>query len=166
VEFVEVQERYYRFLNMRRTGQRWLISLIKKMWEIAWSLWDHRNKVQERVREAKLRESLKSQTRAIFERGSDGLHFASRRLFTHKTMEERLQQKTVHLQAWVLRVEAAQSRAGSFPELIAAQLAARAATQQRQARRRANADRAYARRRTRYPSLPVIRPSSLFPSPS
>lgn len=86
-EFVAIQDRYFRFMNMRRTGKRWLVSVIKKLWDIAWSLWQHRNRIQERVREAKLREKLKAQAVETFNTGSYGLHPASRRLFTHKTID-------------------------------------------------------------------------------
>jgi hypothetical protein len=104
-------------------GKRWLIAVINKTWEIALSLWPHRNKVQEIVRSAKLRQTLKEQTTVIFAKGLTSVHPASRRLFTHKTMDERLKQRTPDLKAWV-RV----------------QLARRAAAK-------------YARRRSRFPSL-------------
>ncbi len=31
------------FLNNRNRGKRWAIALIKKLWETAWDLWEHRN---------------------------------------------------------------------------------------------------------------------------
>jgi hypothetical protein len=39
----ETQQQYYILIKSRRTGKRWAISLIKKLWQIAWDLWDHRN---------------------------------------------------------------------------------------------------------------------------
>jgi hypothetical protein len=134
-EFAEIQDRYYKFMQMRKTGKRWLVSVIKKTWEIAWSLWDHRNRVQERVREAHLRATLKDQVRTIFMRGPNGLHPASQRLFTHKSLEERLKQKTVDLQAWVRRVQAAQERAINNPERLAAAIVAREQRELRAVRR-------------------------------
>jgi len=154
-EFAEIQERYYQFVHMRRTGKRWLVAVIKKTWEIAWSLWDHRNRVQERVRDEKLRASLKEQAIAIFARGSHGIHPASLRLFTHKTLEERLKQKTHDLQAWVRRVAAAQDRVINNPARLAAVLAAREATELRAVRRmlRAAAAESAERARRRQASL-------------
>jgi hypothetical protein len=29
----------------KRTGRRWVISLIKKLWDTAWDLWQHRNEI-------------------------------------------------------------------------------------------------------------------------
>jgi hypothetical protein len=41
-EWQAIQQRYYDSLCMRRTGRRWTIALIKKLWNIAWDLWEHR----------------------------------------------------------------------------------------------------------------------------
>jgi hypothetical protein len=136
---------------MRRTGKRWLIAVIKKTWEIAWSLWQHRNKVQEIVRDAKIRQTLKDQTVVIFAKGLSSVHFASRRLFTHKTMEERLKQRTSDLQAWVRRIQLAQARTYADPVQAVAQAAAKVV----RVRRAQKAAAKYARRRSRFPSLPV-----------
>lgn len=39
-----VQQAYYDLLQSRRSGQRWLSSMImiKKLWQVAWHLWEHR----------------------------------------------------------------------------------------------------------------------------
>jgi hypothetical protein len=31
--------------DSRRTGLRWLTALIQKLWDVAWDMWDHRNRV-------------------------------------------------------------------------------------------------------------------------
>jgi hypothetical protein len=43
VSWEETQQAYYNLVRSRRTGRRWTISLIKKLWDVAWDLWDHRN---------------------------------------------------------------------------------------------------------------------------
>lgn len=42
-EWAVAQQNYFNFLSSRRTGKRWLIALLKKLWNIAWDLWAHRN---------------------------------------------------------------------------------------------------------------------------
>jgi hypothetical protein len=37
--------KHYINIGERKTGKRWISSLIKKLWEIAWDLWEHRNGV-------------------------------------------------------------------------------------------------------------------------
>ncbi len=39
----EAQHQHYVFIKSRHTGKRWAISLIKKLWQVAWDLWEHRN---------------------------------------------------------------------------------------------------------------------------
>lgn len=44
-QWAEVQQKYYEWIQKRYTGRRWLSRLIQKLWEIAWDLWRHRQKV-------------------------------------------------------------------------------------------------------------------------
>ena len=39
------ENRYYKSVKSRRTGRRWTVELIKKLQDIAWDMWDHRNSV-------------------------------------------------------------------------------------------------------------------------
>jgi hypothetical protein len=42
-EWEAKQAEYYLWLKKKNTGRRWTITLIKKMWEISWDMWQHRN---------------------------------------------------------------------------------------------------------------------------
>ena len=44
IEWQQSQQQYYQRLGSKRTGKRWVSALIRKLWDIAWDLWDHRNK--------------------------------------------------------------------------------------------------------------------------
>ena len=37
------QQEYYDWLARKNTGKRWTTTLIKKLWEISWNMWEHRN---------------------------------------------------------------------------------------------------------------------------
>jgi hypothetical protein len=37
------QQEYYDWLKRRNTGKRWVTTLIKKLWEISWNMWEQRN---------------------------------------------------------------------------------------------------------------------------
>ena len=39
------QGRHYKSIKSRRSGRRWTVELIKKMQDVAWDMWDHRNSV-------------------------------------------------------------------------------------------------------------------------
>ena len=43
LEWQQAQQEYYTLISSRRTGKRWVSALIRKLWDIAWDLWDHRN---------------------------------------------------------------------------------------------------------------------------
>jgi hypothetical protein len=44
-DWAGIQQLYYNMIKSRRTGKRWAVSIINKMWNIAWDLWEHRNGV-------------------------------------------------------------------------------------------------------------------------
>ena len=39
----EAQHAFYTLIRSHRTGRRWTICLIKKLWNVAWDMWEHRN---------------------------------------------------------------------------------------------------------------------------
>jgi hypothetical protein len=46
LQWQEVQQHYYEWLGRRNTGRKWTTALIKKVWEVSWDMWDHRNEVR------------------------------------------------------------------------------------------------------------------------
>jgi hypothetical protein len=42
-EWAAKQNEYYEWLQRRNTGKRWITTLIKKLWEISWNMWEQRN---------------------------------------------------------------------------------------------------------------------------
>jgi hypothetical protein len=40
-EWVGIQEAHFIWLGRRNTGKRWATSLVVKLWEITWDIWDH-----------------------------------------------------------------------------------------------------------------------------
>jgi hypothetical protein len=42
-EWAAKQQEYYDWLKRRNTGKRWVTTLIKKLWEISWNMWEQRN---------------------------------------------------------------------------------------------------------------------------
>ena len=76
VRWRDVQHRYYEWLQRRNTGKAWLQALIKKVWEVSWDMWDHRNEVRTTtITPATMRETenLNEQIIEQFEEGAAGL---------------------------------------------------------------------------------------------
>jgi hypothetical protein len=42
-DWAAIQQKYYEWIGSRRSGRRWVSMLIRKLWEVAWDLWEHRN---------------------------------------------------------------------------------------------------------------------------
>jgi hypothetical protein len=43
IAWVHVQDQYYKWLSIRRTGRRWVTALLIKLWDVSWTMWDDRN---------------------------------------------------------------------------------------------------------------------------
>ena len=41
--WTEAQSAYYRMINSKRSGLRWTVAIITKLWDVAWDLWEQRN---------------------------------------------------------------------------------------------------------------------------
>jgi hypothetical protein len=48
-ECAGVQHVHFLWLGRRNSGKRWATSLVVKLWEIAWDLWDHRNQIKHNI---------------------------------------------------------------------------------------------------------------------
>ena len=44
MEWAAVQDSYFKWLGIRKTGKRWVTELITKLWDVAWDQWECRNK--------------------------------------------------------------------------------------------------------------------------
>ncbi len=43
--WAERQQRYYNIIKSTRTGRRWAMAIILKLWNTAWDMWEHRNEI-------------------------------------------------------------------------------------------------------------------------
>ena len=41
--WAETHNAYLKYIGAKVTGQRWVSSLIRKLWEVAWDMWNYRN---------------------------------------------------------------------------------------------------------------------------
>jgi hypothetical protein len=133
--WAEMQQQYYSYLGMRRTGRRWLVALTTKFFDVAWDLWMDRNGVNARLKEQRDRQDLESRVSEEFKLGFQSLHLRSRKLFTVKTLEERLILSEQALESWLLRVASARRWADMEPGQVQREVAELARKEQRQQHR-------------------------------
>jgi len=70
---------YYKWMGSRKSGRRWTIALIKKLWDVVWDLWDQQNLVLQR--RTKTRPSCRYTNLYISNHNSDGKNVIN----NHKT---------------------------------------------------------------------------------
>jgi hypothetical protein len=124
VRWQEVQQKYYEWLKRRNTGKAWVKALIQKVWEISWSMWDHRNDVRlNTVSPADRRRisDLNHKITAEFEHGTDGLGYRDHHWFA-KPLAHVLEYDKEHKAQWLESVDLARYRHTNRAELAALSL--------------------------------------------
>ena len=109
-EWAMTQEEYYKFLGSRRTGRRWVIALIKKLWQIAWDLWQHRNNVlheQENDVLQKESEPLNRRIRTLFFRSLSILRRTPDGYLLKTPLSALVDKPLVYRQEWERKVKLA-----------------------------------------------------------
>jgi hypothetical protein len=104
-----LQDRYLQKINSRRSGLRWLIALIQKLWDIAWDMWDNRNKVLHDTENSVARDLQIQQITDQFAFGTAGLPSEARALFGGG-IQALLHQQPAYQTAWLIRITAARAR--------------------------------------------------------
>ena len=109
--WAEVQQTYYNWVGSKRTGRRWASAIIKKLWDIAWDLWEHRNGFLHKEKQtAQQLAQVEKDVRQEFHLGSSRLAPRDQPLFS-KSLEEMLESSYDLQKAWVMLVQAARQRA-------------------------------------------------------
>jgi hypothetical protein len=115
--WAEVQHRYLVWRKKRRTGKRWLASIIQKLWDVAWDLWDHRNRI---LHDTDTNLAAQQQRREIeeeYSRGNSTVTQEAKRLF-RPGLAQLLALPPAGMQAWLIRIRSARLR---FAELATTQ---------------------------------------------
>ena len=76
LEWAKVQQQYYTWVGSLKSGSKWVEGLIKQLWEVEFSAWEHRNSVLHDTPMAEIlsgRLSLDRSLRREWELGFEGL---------------------------------------------------------------------------------------------
>jgi hypothetical protein len=104
-----LQDRYLQKISSRRSGLRWLTALIQKLWDIAWDMWDNRNKVLHDTENSAARALQIQQIQDQFAFGTAGLPNEAQALFGGG-IQALLHQQPAYQTAWLIRITAARAR--------------------------------------------------------
>ena len=108
LEWAREQDRYYKWIGIRKTGKRWVVALIKKLWEIAWDIWDDRNSTLHNTPLAADLSGAASLDKAIreeYQLGGDGLPGPVRSQF-QQDIETVLGASLMQRKSWLVMVRA------------------------------------------------------------
>ena len=108
-EWARAQEAYFKWLGMRRTGERWVVELIKKLWGIAWDLWQDRNERLHRSSIEAVLSGVATLDKAIreeYQLGNENLPQIVRDKFPDD-IEEVLSRTLIQKKSWFVLVRAA-----------------------------------------------------------
>ena len=108
-----IQDAYFRWCHSWKTGHRWTASLIQKLWDISWDLWEHRiSIVHAWENEATLHNmmAVDHEIRTQFIRGPNGLTQRDHHLF-EGSLQDILDAPIFYRQRWLHRIEIARDRA-------------------------------------------------------
>ena len=110
-DWAATQQTYYTWIGSRRTGKRWAIALVKKLWDVAWDLWEHRNGHAHKASAENQRlQQLATAIRSEYAAGHAMLAPSDRVLF-NRPCDQLLDSTIETQQAWLDLIQAARRRA-------------------------------------------------------
>ena len=113
LEWSRAQEDYYKWLGIRRTGERWVAEIIKKLWNISWDLWQDRNDILHSTPREAILSGMASLDKAILEEiqlGKEGLPKKVQDIFPNES-EVLLESTLIQKKSWFVLVRAARELA-------------------------------------------------------
>jgi hypothetical protein len=105
------QQEYFEWLKRKNTGKRWLTTLIKKLWEISWNMWEHRNgELKNPASPAMLREHARLDTVITHEYTDTNTLFRRDRRWFRRPKEVLFTEALEYKQQWLESVSMARAR--------------------------------------------------------
>jgi hypothetical protein len=109
--WADSQQQYFTIMGRKSSGKRWLTSLIKKLLDIAWDLWEHRNGIEhinDRASlEIKLNEKIEEEIRQGFQNLPQHKYGD---LYSSRELEHVLIASTEYKRCWLQHIEKARQR--------------------------------------------------------
>ena len=104
--WAEAQQQWYDWRKSRRTGKRWITSLVKKLAETSWQMWDHRNTVNNANDTNMESKEIDGKIATEFRRGFHGIQAETGRL-TKTKQGVLVRQSLGYRKNWLHRIRAA-----------------------------------------------------------
>ena len=105
-------QRHYDYIKSTKSSRRWASALIRKLWEVSWDQWDHRNEILKNSDDAERlhgMEEIDAEIRREMARGPGNLQQRHRYHFDIE-LERLLEKPPENRRAWLENVRAARNR--------------------------------------------------------
>ena len=106
--WAEAQQEHYKRMRSNKEGLRWLAALIRKLWQVSWNMWQHRNGIAAAQAEKERQEETERQIQDEYDTGFEGLARHIRGI-TSGGLEATLRLSTTDREAWLRQVTAARA---------------------------------------------------------
>jgi hypothetical protein len=110
----ELQHEYLQNIRSLRSSKRWSTAIIKKLWDIAWDLWEQRNGRLHHIEEGFVMAETGKQIQDLWQ-DQRLRQIPSVQKLLPRRVEELLEKSAHHRQQWLVRMEAALSRNQTTP---------------------------------------------------
>ena len=120
IYWAEVQHSWYLLLKKRNTGLRWASQLIRKLLNIAWDQWEHRNRINHRLLDNARHQHTSRLISLELRLGPRGLRGHSKQTFLRGAHV--LTQDSSKHEAWLATVKAAFARLAAKQSLAESSL--------------------------------------------
>ena len=111
-QWKQLQQRYFNKYHPQRSIKRWMNKLLQQIHNVAWSQWDHRNKVLHKTELPRVFRTiglLNDEITKEYAKGPADLPPTDRYLFTVPLLL-RLARSTTHKQSWIRNIQSARQR--------------------------------------------------------
>ena len=103
------QERYLQSIQSKITIKRWITAIIRKLWDIVWDMWEHRNEKLHHSEQGELVVQLNNDISLQYQQGCHNLSKSVKALFK-RSLEALLQSLLPQKQLWLQRVKSARQQ--------------------------------------------------------
>ena len=121
-----IRDRFYAWTKSRRSSKRWAASLVRKLWQVAWDQWNHRNEIVHKSQEQEVASVEEKLDRAIRQekRRGGGRKLTPRDRSLFATPLQRLLRMNIDdKQGWLDNIAAARRRRYAGPRGVPAKAA-------------------------------------------
>jgi hypothetical protein len=117
-EWTDAEQKYLESIGKKTTGRRRTISIIQKLWDIAWDMWAHRNHIKHNTLHPRKQLAMKEPgeyVATVYRQGKGELLPRDRSLF-QKSLATLQKGTAKEQEQWLLSVQLAQRRAAAVQD--------------------------------------------------